>query len=112
MTTFLLHCGITALSLWAASYVFQGIKFANMSSMVISALLLGFVNAILRPLFSFGSCGHRGQAPPPLNAQNPRLSLGCSPAIAGDRATRECAFAKSGSACGTPAKSTLLTRRM
>jgi putative membrane protein len=51
MSLFLVHWGITSLSLWVASYVFSGIKFENTSALVISALLLGFANAILKPLF-------------------------------------------------------------
>jgi putative membrane protein len=47
---FLLHWGITSLSLWVASYVFSGIRFADVSALVIAALLLGFANAIVRPL--------------------------------------------------------------
>lgn len=47
---FLLHWLITALSLWLASQLFQGIKFTDTGSLVISALLLGFANAIVRPL--------------------------------------------------------------
>ena len=47
---FLLHWGITALSLWVASLVFKGLKFDNVSSLVIAALLLGLANAIVRPL--------------------------------------------------------------
>ncbi len=47
---FLLHWGITALSLWLASRVFAGIRFDDSSSLVISALLLGFANAIVKPL--------------------------------------------------------------
>jgi putative membrane protein len=47
---FLLHWAITSLSLWVASYVFSGLKFANVSALIISALLLGFANAIVRPL--------------------------------------------------------------
>lgn len=47
---FFLHWTITALSLWVASYVFSGIQFSNTSSLIISALLLGFANAILKPL--------------------------------------------------------------
>lgn len=46
----LIHWGIMSLSLWAASYVFNGIRFADTSSLIVSALLLGFVNAIVRPL--------------------------------------------------------------
>lgn len=47
---FLLHWGIIALSLWVTSHVFRGITFESKSSLIVSALLLGFVNAIIRPL--------------------------------------------------------------
>jgi len=47
---FLMHWIITSLSLWVASYVFNGIKFEDTSALVISALLLGFANAIVKPL--------------------------------------------------------------
>lgn len=47
---FLLHWAITSLSLWAASYVFDGIKFTSTGALIVSALLLGFANAIVRPL--------------------------------------------------------------
>jgi putative membrane protein len=50
LTPFLLHWFITSLSLWVTSYVFSGIKFADTSSLVISALLLGLANAIVKPL--------------------------------------------------------------
>lgn len=50
LTPFLLHWGITSLSLWVASHVFSGIRFSDASSLVVSALLLGFANAIVRPL--------------------------------------------------------------
>lgn len=50
LSLFVLHWVVTSLSLWVASYVFNGIKFANTGSLVVSALLLGFANAILRPL--------------------------------------------------------------
>lgn len=50
LTPFLLHWGIMALSLWVVSYIFSGIKFADTSSLIISALLLGFANAIVKPL--------------------------------------------------------------
>ncbi len=48
---FLLQWGVTSLALWVASYVFSGIRFADTSSLIVSALLLGFANAIVRPLF-------------------------------------------------------------
>jgi len=47
---FLLNWGITSLALWVASYVFSGIRFADTSSLIVSALLLGFANAVVRPL--------------------------------------------------------------
>ncbi len=50
LTPFLLHWAVTALSLWVASHVFKGIKFATTSALVVSALLLGFANAIVKPL--------------------------------------------------------------
>lgn len=50
MTPFLLHWGIMSLSLWVASHVFSGIRFATPSSLIVSALLLGFANAIVKPL--------------------------------------------------------------
>ena len=50
LTPFILHWAITALSLWVASHIFRGIKFVDTSALVVSALLLGFANAIVRPL--------------------------------------------------------------
>ncbi len=50
LTPFLIHWGITAVSLWAASQIFNGVKFDNLKSLVVSALLLGFANAIVKPL--------------------------------------------------------------
>ncbi|HVS26742.1 MAG TPA: phage holin family protein [Burkholderiales bacterium] len=47
---FLLHWGILALSLWVASHIFHGVSFDSKSALIVSALLLGFVNAILRPV--------------------------------------------------------------
>lgn len=47
---FLLHWGITAVSLWVASHIFQGIKFTSVPALIVSALLLGFANAIVKPL--------------------------------------------------------------
>ena len=47
---FLLHWGITAVSLWVASRIFKGINFTDTSSLVVSALLLGIANAVVKPL--------------------------------------------------------------
>ena len=50
ISTFLVHWAVTAASLWLASRVFKGVRFDNTKSLVMSALLLGFVNAVLRPV--------------------------------------------------------------
>ena len=47
---FLVQWAVTSLALWVASHVFRGIRFADTSSLVISALLLGFANAVVKPL--------------------------------------------------------------
>lgn len=46
----LIHWGVISLTLWIASHIFRGIRFVDTQSLIISALLLGFVNAIVRPL--------------------------------------------------------------
>ena len=50
LSYFLLRWTVTALSLWASTFVFAGIKFNNMSTLIVSALLLGFANAVIKPL--------------------------------------------------------------
>ncbi|CAN5871440.1 phage holin family protein [soil metagenome] len=47
---FLVQWAITALSLWVASLIFRGLKFDSTSALVISALLLGLANALVKPL--------------------------------------------------------------
>ena len=47
---FLLHWGITSMALWVASHIFKGLRFANFSALLVSALLLGFANAVVKPL--------------------------------------------------------------
>jgi putative membrane protein len=50
MLEFFVHWGITALSLWVVSLVFHGISFTSKKSLFLSALLLGFANAVIRPV--------------------------------------------------------------
>ncbi|MET4577108.1 phage holin family protein [Ottowia thiooxydans] len=50
LTPFLIQWAITALALWVASYIFKGVKFDSTGALVVSALLLGFANAIVKPL--------------------------------------------------------------
>ena len=47
---FLTQWVITALALWVASFIFQEMKFDSTGALVVAALLLGFANAIVRPL--------------------------------------------------------------
>ena len=47
---FVLHWAITALSLWVVSHLFKGIRFSSTGALVVSALLLGLANAVVRPL--------------------------------------------------------------
>jgi putative membrane protein len=47
---FLIQWGLTSLSLWVTSYIFSGLRFADGGSLLIAALLLGFANAIVKPL--------------------------------------------------------------
>ena len=49
LAPFLLHWAIIALSLWVASHIFSGIRFEGTAALVVSALLLGFANAIVKP---------------------------------------------------------------
>jgi len=46
----LLAWATTALSLWAASHIFNGLKFNSGTSLAVSALLLGLANAVIKPL--------------------------------------------------------------
>lgn len=50
LTHFLPHWAVMSLSLWVASHVFSGIRFADTPSLIVSALLLGLANAFVRPL--------------------------------------------------------------
>lgn len=47
---FLLYWAIIALSLWVATFVFKGLRFESRSALWVSALLLGFVNALVKPV--------------------------------------------------------------
>ena len=53
ITPFLVHWAITGISLWVASHLFRGLKFDSTSALIVSALLLGLANAIVKPLLIF-----------------------------------------------------------
>lgn len=44
------HWGLMSLSLWVASRLFAGVRFADTSALLVSALVLGMVNSVLRPV--------------------------------------------------------------
>jgi putative membrane protein len=50
---FFIHWAIMSFSLWVASHIFSGLKFQTSSALLASALLLGFANAVLRPILVF-----------------------------------------------------------
>jgi putative membrane protein len=50
MTGFILRGLIAALGLWAASEMFEGIVINSAMTLIIAGLLLGVVNAIVRPI--------------------------------------------------------------
>jgi len=50
MVGFLLRAAIAALGLWIASEIFTGLSFDSTSQLIVAALLLGIVNAFVRPL--------------------------------------------------------------
>jgi putative membrane protein len=50
MTGFLLRVAIVALGLWLATYILPGLSFDGPSTLLAAALLLGIVNAVIRPV--------------------------------------------------------------
>jgi putative membrane protein len=50
MVGFLMRAAISALGLWVASQIFGGLHFASPAKLVVAAILLGIVNAFVRPL--------------------------------------------------------------
>ncbi len=50
MAGFLIRMLVTALGLWVASRMVPGIEISGFGTLLGSALLLGFVNAVVRPL--------------------------------------------------------------
>jgi putative membrane protein len=50
MTAFILRVAIVALGLWLAAKIFTGLQFDGAGTLLAAALLLGVVNAIVRPI--------------------------------------------------------------
>lgn len=50
MTGFFLRAAIVALGLWLSTQIFDGLQFDGPGTLLAAALLLGIVNAIVRPI--------------------------------------------------------------
>jgi putative membrane protein len=50
MVGFLLRAAITALGLWVASELLSGLTFDSTAKLVLAAIVLGVVNALVRPI--------------------------------------------------------------
>lgn len=50
MSSFLAHWVTTALALGAAAWILPGVEVASLPALAIAALVLGFVNAVVKPL--------------------------------------------------------------
>jgi putative membrane protein len=50
LVPFLIHWAVTTLLLWVASHIFKGISYSSPGALWVAALLLGLVNAIVRPV--------------------------------------------------------------
>ena len=50
MVGFLVRAAVVAVGLWVASLIVPGVSFASNESLIWAALLLGVVNAIVRPI--------------------------------------------------------------
>ena len=50
MGRFLLQAVVTALGLWLAAELVPGVAFSDTTTLIIAAVLLGLINAIVRPI--------------------------------------------------------------
>ena len=48
--SFLAHLVVVAIALWVATYLIPGVVVANYTALAIGALVLGLVNALVRPV--------------------------------------------------------------
>ena len=53
MLRFILQAVVTALGLWLASIFIPGVEFLSTGSLLAAAVLLGLVNALVRPVLTF-----------------------------------------------------------
>lgn len=53
MLRFILQAVVTALGLWLSAYLVPGVEFLSTGSLIAAAILLGLVNAFVRPILTF-----------------------------------------------------------
>lgn len=53
MLRFILQAVVTALGLWLSAYLVPGVEFTSNASLIAAAVLLGLVNAVVRPILVF-----------------------------------------------------------
>ncbi len=53
MTGFIIRAAVVALGLWLASRIVHGVEVRSIGSLIAAAVLLGLVNAIVRPILVF-----------------------------------------------------------
>lgn len=52
MSRFLVHCLVVALALAATAYILPGVDVASWVALAVAALVLGVVNAVVRPILT------------------------------------------------------------
>lgn len=53
MIGFIIRAAVVALGLWVAAHIVPGVRYLSVGSLIAAALLLGVVNAIVRPILIF-----------------------------------------------------------
>jgi putative membrane protein len=53
MAAFMLHWLVLAVALWVTAYIVPGVQVASWAALAAGALILGFVNAIIKPILVF-----------------------------------------------------------
>jgi putative membrane protein len=52
MGRFLIHWLVTGIALWVAAAILPGVTITGWLTLALAALVLGFVNAVIRPIFT------------------------------------------------------------
>ena len=52
MKRFLVHWLVIALALWVTAYILPGVNFDSTTALAIAAIVLGLINAIIRPILT------------------------------------------------------------